>query len=857
MALGLLHPLFWGALVLAGLILVWLFQRYHFGWVPGWFFRLVLVILTLIVIFRPESLVLDPPLSGMSILLLDQSDSLDPAAAMDARLSAETWQAADENRVVIPFGTSASLYNPSEPWVEVDGRASALLAALQKASRFFQTQEVATLIIATDGLVDDLPDVASALNDFREEGVDVKVLPLSHREARGDAALGHILTPTAIWEGTTLDVILPVVTDQAIDSESVIFLCNDVRLQPVGQSRHYLIYRLPRQNEGIMTLAASIDVPGDPFEGNNQSYASVWVFPPPRILFVSSDLWDAVRFTSTLRDYGLDILTASPQILGNSAEALAQYQLIFLHNLQAVDLTEAHMLALDDYVRAGEGGLIFLGGDRTYSLGGFETTPLASLLPVDLAPPARSERSPMLMLLVLDRSGSMGVVSAGGGIPIDLAKESAIRVIEAMDGADHLGVMTYSLDSIWHVPIRALGEGAERREAMDAVSEIRVDSLTNMYGAMEDLLVALDALPPDAPEERYLLLLSDGKSTDGDYASFLDIADQIAAENVVISTIAMGDEADVGLMEALAEVGNGRFYLVEDVSRLPDVMFAETQAAQGLKIQYGDITLDLTSSGHPILSGMSPTQLPSLTAYNALSGKADQGAETILVSSGFGDPLLASWQYGLGHVTAWMGDAGENWVQDWPVLEDEVRFWSQVIRYTLPNPALGAVQASVSSDAEELTVVVNVPSAPDTPGTHYSMTFSYAGVDGRVQSYQIPQISSDTFELRLPRLAEGAYRGVVTWQLQDREPYELAAPFAINPPVEWERPNPSVAAANIESWISLTSGARVDFETLLLADQVEEEVDSTSLSVRSWLILVLVVFWPLDIALRRRFRPWH
>lgn len=852
-----LHPLFWAALVAAGLLLMWLFRRYQMRWLPAWFSRLFLVALSLVAAFQPESLVVEEPQTGVSVLLLDHSDSVGPDVLAAAREGADAWLAGGENRLVIPFAAEAVLYDPEKPWPGMDGRASALVSALGLAESLLTDPARSQVLIASDGLVTELPTVAKALTDLHQAGVAIRLLPLEPRPAAGDLALGPILSPQAIWAGTTLDVILPVSGDGGFSAAEVTFYSNGETLQPVGQGQNALIYRLPRQEVGITTLSAEISPEGDPFGGNNFSHAALWVFPPPRTLFVSSDLGGAIRFTQSLRDYGLNILTASPRTLDSSPAALGQYQLIFLHNLQAVDLTAEQMRALRDYVGSGRGGLVFLGGDQTYSLGGFENSLLEPMLPVSLSPPGRSERSPMLILLMMDRSGSMGVVTAQGDLPIDLAKESAMRVIETLSGSDYLGLATYSLDTIWHVPVRELGEGLSRREALDAVSEIAVGTTTNMFSAMEELLETLQNLPPDTPQQRYLLLLSDGKSTDGTYPEFISLAEAIAGENVVISTIALGDSADEALMQAIAEAGKGRYYLVADVSRLPEVVFAESQAAQGLRVQYGQTTLDLEAPGHPILSGMSPAALPSLTAYNSLSSKEALGAEDILVTASYGDPILSSWQVGLGRVTAWMGDAGEAWVEPWPDPQDAARFWSQVIRYTLPNPALDAVQAAVSSDALSLLVSVKVPATPTSPGTRYQVRFSYAAPDGEIRTFQVPQVNPDTFNLTLPRPPEGAYRGVVTYQIAGTDPVELPAPFAINPSPEWSPPDQAAGLAAFADWRALTGGELTDFTTLLAADAEAAAPAPSALSPRGWMILAVLALWPVDIALRRRFHPWH
>ena len=60
-----------------------------------------------------------------------------------------------------------------------------------------------------------------------------------------------------------------------------------------------------------------------------------------------------------------------------------------------------------------------------------------------------------------------------------------------------------------------------------------------------------------------------------------------------------------------------------------------------------------------------------------------------------GDPLLASWQYGLGRVAAWSADAGPTWSSEWLAWPRFGQFWSQVVRWTLAPPEQGDLRVLV------------------------------------------------------------------------------------------------------------------------------------------------------------------
>jgi hypothetical protein len=85
---------------------------------------------------------------------------------------------------------------------------------------------------------------------------------------------------------------------------------------------------------------------------------------------------------------------------------------------------------------------------------------------------------------------------------------------------------------------------------------------------------------------------------------------------------------------------------------------------------------------------------------------------------------------------------------------------------------------------------------------------------------------------------------------------ELPVPFAVNPPREWARPDPETGLANISDWQALTGAQISELDALMAAETTEPEPEPF-LSARGWLILTLIILWPVDIALRRRFHPWH
>lgn len=862
------RPVFWLLLGVLALLLFGLAWWLRLRWMPAWAIRLALVGLALAGLLTPRSEVLPRETPQREVLVVDQSDSLSADARLEVQFKAQAWHSAAENRLVVAVGARPQVVvDPEFAWPVVDGRSSNLKAALEQASELLGDNP-GRVILASDGQVSQPDDVESILKGLVGQGHAIDLVHLSSRLNPGDGFVGTIGSPSNIWAGMPFEVILPVYppsNGRLVDIQLVINGQASTVTGSLLQENSYR-FQVPAQEQGITTLQvtanfASAEGAPDPFPANDSAFAALQVFPAPRVLFLTArpDLGAVQRMHRALLENGLQVDLLAPERLPTDLETLQAYRVIFLHNLLASQLTHEQMLSLQVFVARLAGGLVFLGGRNSYTLGGYQSTMLEHLLPVKLEPPPRSERPPITFLLVMDRSASMQI-SQGRDAPrpINLAKEAALRVIETMRSQDFLGVLTFTDEFGWDVPIRELGSGLALREAMDAVSQVEASGGTRMYQVMQQALEGMLGVSEGAPASRHILLLSDGESSDGNMREFRELATAIGDQGISISTIAFGEGADADLMEEIAKAGRGRFYVVNRADDLPRIMVYESQAARSENMQAGLTGFRLGEADHPILSGMSLSMLPLLEGYNALSSKADEGAEDVLVSASFGDPILSAWQYGLGRVIAWSGDIGEEWGEPWPADEGEGRFWSQVVRYAFANPSLGPAEVNVRVESTDLVIEAAILHPNGSPADLALVSFTYTDPAGQAHSYRIPQVSAGTYRLEILRPPEGAYRGLLAYSLEGGGPVEVAASFAVNPPDEWLPVDHDYGLENLAAWVKSSQGAIVDLNEFAAFEPDPTPRIHTQTDRRGWrwLIFFLVILWPIEIAIRRRWLPW-
>ena len=92
---------------------------------------------------------------------------------------------------------------------------------------------------------------------------------------------------------------------------------------------------------------------------------------------------------------------------------LQKYDGIVLSNVSAIQLDRSSMTLIRDYVRDHGGGLIMLGGDESFGLGGYYQTPIEEALPVTMEVKQKRGRAHLSIVLSIDRSDSMTTTGDG------------------------------------------------------------------------------------------------------------------------------------------------------------------------------------------------------------------------------------------------------------------------------------------------------------------------------------------------------------------------------------------------------------------------------------------------------------
>ncbi len=167
--------------------------------------------------------------------------------------------------------------------------------------------------------------------------------------------------------------------------------------------------------------------------------------------------------------------------------------------------------------------------------------------------PRQTQRVPVGLTIVVDRSGSMGSERK-----METANDAACRAIEALQAGDRFAVLSF--DDGAEVIARGEVAPGSVRSACDAVATLTARGSTDMIaGLVEGGKAALGMVEPGRVSR--LLLLSDGRPN-GE-SGLREHAAMLARQGVVTTTIGLGTNYNEDLMASIADAGVGNSWFVE------------------------------------------------------------------------------------------------------------------------------------------------------------------------------------------------------------------------------------------------------------------------------------------------------
>lgn len=900
-------PLLW----LLFLFFAWRRRFRPFG---AFILRLGIIVLVVLALSRPAfvppSAASQAAASQRLVLLVDQSASLGEAGQQALRAEAARLAQEAPNSLTVYFASRPVVTAPDLPpetgattaspeAADLNPTLTNLAEALTLGAQLLNDQP-GRLLLLSDGLANQ-GDTAAALTTLARQNIPVDVLLpgaatlQNWHNQPNEVRLVKLSVPPVLRQGETFTVEVTAHSLTAIQAKLSLTqgdqpLAEDVvSLEP---GLNLFTFEAKADSLGPQTILATVAATesADGEGSNNRLGAFTQVYPPPQLLVVSDDQGSAGRFTLQLRQAGFVVDRLRSAELPTRLSELEPYAGMILANVSARRLQLEQIVAIQEFVRSLGRGLLVTAGRDSFSLGGYEDTPLEELLPVLLEPPPREERPPVTLLLIIDHSGSM-LETSQPVTKLAMAKEAAIRATNILGPQDLIGVLMFDNTYEWVIPFQQVSDGAALVDIQQRIARIPGGGGTRILQALDIGLPAL-AEQEAASTARHAVLLTDGKSFDGveGPAAYHEVIDAAQEANITLSTIAIGQEADQELLSYLAERGRGRYHFAPAPEELPELTIAESDILRSNAIQEGEFRPGIFTP-HPMLRGLFTTsplldestleELPNLAGYLAQTPKP---RAEIPLQVGPGDPLLTAWGYGLGRVAAWTSDTGQEWAGEWAAWSKAGQFWGQVIGYTLPAPSLGLLQleAQVEDDGVATLTAEGITATGQTVDLARTEAI-LTTPGGREVPLTLRQVAPGRYQQRLHLPDPGLYQLHAT-QARGDEPEEAATlGFMVPYPAEFALPAEGSGEPLLRQIATSTAGrtfslgvAGCTFQvagcqeteppdpvTQTLIENLQSQLSdmltgkaagagpSSEIELWPWPLLAALILWPIEIAWRR------
>jgi uncharacterized membrane protein/secreted protein with Ig-like and vWFA domain len=565
-----------------------------------------------------------------------------------------------------------------------------LSATIKTAIDLFPQGAQKRLVLISDGNenIGNVLDEATMM--AKPNNIQVYTVPLSTKATGSKEVLvDSLIGPGQVNLGRTYE--LKAVIRSNTDAKAIMRLLKDGNYLDQKEidlkkgEKKVVTFQQVMETEGTHLYKVSVEPDVDTIRENNQAQALVTSAGRPKVLYVNSG---ESYLQQVLRNKGLDVFTINdPSAIPASLTELQDYEAIIFDNVPAYSLSPEQMRMIETYVHDVGGGFVMIGGENSFGSGGYHNTPIEKLMPVKMIP-EQKKRSVSIVLLI-DKSGSMTALS-GRFSKIELAKESAMSVVDMLTDKDQMGVIAFDAEADEIVKLEKI---QSKKQITDRIARMRARGGTNIYPALK---IAYDRLKNADTQIKHVILLSDGRSLQMNES--YNLVKMMVQDSITLSTVVISDEADKKAMQDVANIGSGRYYETKDAGNLPKLFIKETFMASKL-IMEGNFR-PIVSANSEIIKGIN--SLPSLRGYIATSAK--YGASVILKSEN-SDPILATWQYGLGRSMAFTSDTRSKWAVEWLQWNDFSKFWSQAVGWCLPvSSSEFEVSASIVGGKGFLTV---------------------------------------------------------------------------------------------------------------------------------------------------------
>ncbi|MFG6328887.1 MAG: VWA domain-containing protein [Lachnospiraceae bacterium] len=727
------------------------------------------------------------------------------------------------------FMTDASMFTGVETMPVVT--STNIEKAVRAGMALFDDDEAKRIVLVTDGNQNEGQlDKMSAV--LLAENVEVNVLK-KDLKISNEAYISDLSVPEKIQAGDKFRVQVEV--ESTVKTNAILQLYTGGRLSKqenvvLQEGSNSFIFQDTRKKEGFAEYKAVIIPDKDTISLNNEYQAFTEAGGAEKVLLIEGVRNEAKEFKKLLYSSNVIYDVVNPGSAPAKLEAMNKYKCIIMENTSADSLPEGFKNSISSYVKDYGGGFITIGGKRSFALGGYKNTPIEDVLPVNMDISQDKKIPEMAMVMVIDKSGSMTMDDSGNS-KLEMAKDAAASAIDNLRDTDSAGVLSFDDMYGWNVKIQKV---KDKEDIKGGIYGIKEGGGTNIYPAVRE---AFDKIKDVDCQIKHIILLTDGQ--DGFYNGYPSLIEKLEKNNITLSTVSIGTDADDRFLERLAETSGGRFYNTKAGTELSRIFAQEVYLAQKEYIVNRVFTpiIKTTSS---ILSEEAQEGLPAMAGYIATSIKPE--AQQVLSSDKDNDPVLACWQYGLGRTVAFTSDITNQWTGNYASWSGYPGFWKNIINWVTDIAEEEGSTISVSQEGSKGRIVYTTKDYSGKTKIKAICT----GEDGKKEEIELKATSPGVFEGETEAADTGIYsinvKNTEDDVIKDSKNTRLAMQYSQEYRFE-------DVTDCLDSFTSQSSGKFIDNLDGIF-DSMPEKVQANK-NITVPLLVASVIFLLIDIVYRR------
>lgn len=316
------------------------------------------------------------------VFLLDMSLSVTSAMrqrALDFIQAVSQEKRPEDGIGLVVFGADATLeQSVSKDFVvqeiasEVDGSATHVARAIQAGMASFPPDGARRLALLSDGN-ENVGSGTEAATIARSLGAAIYSLPLGQEASGQEVRVEKLVVPRQVQAGAPYQVEAMVVSTVETTASLELFRGGafagrqEVTLTP-GKNRVRFLQQT--SDEGVHLYEVVVNSPQDTLLENNRFRGFTDVLGPPKMLMLYDEPGPSTPLLEALREQGLAVEAQPWSALPHTLSGYLEYDALIFDNVPGFGISVSQMEVLEQYVRDMGGGLLMLGGEKSFGAGG-------------------------------------------------------------------------------------------------------------------------------------------------------------------------------------------------------------------------------------------------------------------------------------------------------------------------------------------------------------------------------------------------------------------------------------------------------------------------------------------------------